>query len=406
MANRLSVCLLTRNDERNLDRPIRSVEGVADEVIVADTGSTDRTAEVARDLGARVVQVAWDDDFAEGRNAAIAEASGDWILWINPDEALEPGAGPMARALVAGAGDAFGFLARIRHQARADRPEQYAESWDLRLFRKGAGLRYVGRLHPSLATGQGGEAPGDPPRVVPSELAIRRWAFLSTLDPGKLRWAARLLRRELADRPGRLHFLIEYGRTLLRLEDPEGHSVMAEAVARVADEADAPGPPSPDAQLALEYVLTAPADRYRGLLSKAEAAALALRWFPNSPGLLWALAGSYFHARQFAAAAVLLDRLLRLGASGEFDRSQPFDPGIVGPRAALNLSQCLRATGRAAEARRLVLGLVGDPDVGASASAILAELDASGQGGPALLGRGRRGRPPAGASCPRSLDHE
>lgn len=383
MSNRVSVCLLTRNEEGHVDRAIRSVGGAADEVIVADTGSTDRTAEVARGAGARVVVVPWDDDFSEGRNAAIAEATGDWILWINPDEELARPGDPTVRALVEGAGDAVGFLARIRHHSREGRADHYAESWDLRLFRRRDDLRYVGRLHPSLVPGggAGGGAPAEAPRVVPSDLELRRLAYLSTLDPGKLRWAARLLRRELEDRPGRLHYLVEYGRTLLMLDDPEGHSVMAEAVDRVADEAESPSPPGPDAQLALEYVLNAPVDRYRGRLSKAEAASLALRWFPSSPGLLWALAGSYFEQRQFAAASVLLDRLVRLGISGDFDRSRPFDPGIIGPRAALNLAHCLRAMGRSAEARDIALGLISDPDVGESASAVLAELGGEGQGG-------------------------
>ena len=78
MSSRLSVCLLTRDEQRNIERAIRSVEGVADEVVVADAGSTDRTVEVARGLGARVVPFSWDDDFARGRNVAIGQASGDW----------------------------------------------------------------------------------------------------------------------------------------------------------------------------------------------------------------------------------------------------------------------------------------------------------------------------------------
>ena len=55
MSSRLSVCLLTRDEERNIERAIRSVEGISDEVVVADAGSTDRTEEIARGLGARFV---------------------------------------------------------------------------------------------------------------------------------------------------------------------------------------------------------------------------------------------------------------------------------------------------------------------------------------------------------------
>ena len=72
----LSVCFLTRNEEKNIARAVRSVAGVADEVIVADTGSADRTAPVAAEAGARVCQVPWDDDFAAGRNYALDQATG------------------------------------------------------------------------------------------------------------------------------------------------------------------------------------------------------------------------------------------------------------------------------------------------------------------------------------------
>ena len=70
----LSVCLLTRNDEEHLARALRSVAGVADEVVVADTGSRDRTVQIATELGARVLQFAWEDDFGAGRNFLIGQA--------------------------------------------------------------------------------------------------------------------------------------------------------------------------------------------------------------------------------------------------------------------------------------------------------------------------------------------
>jgi glycosyltransferase involved in cell wall biosynthesis len=85
----LTVCLLTRNDESRLGRALPSVAGIADELLVADAGSTDRTIEVARAFGARVLSVSWEDDFGQARNQALAEARGDWLLWLNPDEEFD-----------------------------------------------------------------------------------------------------------------------------------------------------------------------------------------------------------------------------------------------------------------------------------------------------------------------------
>jgi glycosyltransferase involved in cell wall biosynthesis len=85
--NRFSACLITSNEEQNLPRALNSVQGVADEIVVVDCGSTDRTAEIARERGAKVVTRAW-TNFAEQKNAAAAAASNDWILSLDADEEL------------------------------------------------------------------------------------------------------------------------------------------------------------------------------------------------------------------------------------------------------------------------------------------------------------------------------
>jgi len=87
--NRLSVCLITLNEERNLPRALQSVQGIADEIVVVDCGSHDRTQEIARDHGARVVAREW-RNFAEQKNAAAEAASHDWILSMDADEEASP----------------------------------------------------------------------------------------------------------------------------------------------------------------------------------------------------------------------------------------------------------------------------------------------------------------------------
>ena len=87
--NRLSACLITLNEEQNLPRALASLQNVADEMVVVDCGSQDRTQEIARDHGARVVVHAW-ADFAQQKNLAAASASNDWVLSLDADEELSP----------------------------------------------------------------------------------------------------------------------------------------------------------------------------------------------------------------------------------------------------------------------------------------------------------------------------
>jgi glycosyltransferase involved in cell wall biosynthesis/Flp pilus assembly protein TadD len=82
----LSVTMIVKNEEENLGRCLASVRGIADELIVVDTGSTDRTVEVAREHGAQVHHFKWCDDFAAARNVALRHATGDWCLHLDADE--------------------------------------------------------------------------------------------------------------------------------------------------------------------------------------------------------------------------------------------------------------------------------------------------------------------------------
>lgn len=87
----LSLCMIVRDEAENLPRCLASVRGVVDEMIVLDTGSTDRTITIAQDQGARVYSWVWQHDFAAARNESLKYAKGDWILVLDADEELEPG---------------------------------------------------------------------------------------------------------------------------------------------------------------------------------------------------------------------------------------------------------------------------------------------------------------------------
>ncbi|MGQ9747557.1 MAG: tetratricopeptide repeat protein [Candidatus Caldatribacteriaceae bacterium] len=85
----LSLCMIVKNEEKNLPRTLTLAKEVVDEIIVVDTGSTDRTVEVARSFGAQVYFFKWCDDFSAARNESLKYASGDWILVMDADEEMK-----------------------------------------------------------------------------------------------------------------------------------------------------------------------------------------------------------------------------------------------------------------------------------------------------------------------------
>jgi hypothetical protein len=372
----LTVCLLTRNEENTVARAVRSVREVADEVLVADTASTDRTAEVAGEAGAAVTQFAWEDDFSAGRNHLLARATGDWILWLDAKEELTPQSVEPLKQAIARV-DAFGFFVRVQHVADGD-GRVVGETADLRLFRRREDLRFVGRLHPHFEPAVVEAVKAEGLAVGPCDVVLRHHAQPGPPGEAKLRWNARLLELELRDRPGQIHYLIEHGRTLLLLKEDRGHHVMAAAADQVLAARDASRPPSAKVQVLLQYLLTADPERSRSHLSPEDARELALRWFPNSPALLWTMAEQRFRAGEYDRAANLLERLVRLGKSGTFDRSQAFAPEIVGEQAVLNLGMCHMKLGRPAEAEACFLQVAPSPAFGALARQQLDALRRSG----------------------------
>ncbi|MCJ7823036.1 MAG: glycosyltransferase, partial [Armatimonadetes bacterium] len=96
----LSACLIVKNEEESLPRCLRSVQAVADQIVVVDTGSTDATAAIARRLGAEVYEFAWCDDFSAARNAAAERAACDWVLILDADQRLSRQDIPRLREII------------------------------------------------------------------------------------------------------------------------------------------------------------------------------------------------------------------------------------------------------------------------------------------------------------------
>jgi glycosyltransferase involved in cell wall biosynthesis len=86
----LSLCMIVKNEEKHLARCLSSVKGVVDEIVIVDTGSSDRTIEIAESFETKIFYFDWVYDFSAARNFALSKCSGDWILYLDADEELNP----------------------------------------------------------------------------------------------------------------------------------------------------------------------------------------------------------------------------------------------------------------------------------------------------------------------------
>jgi len=227
--------MIMKNEEEELPLVIASAAGLADEIVIYDTGSTDRSVAVARRLGATVVEGYWDDDFARARNEALEHCAGEWILWLDADEAIS--------------GDKEAFRSRLNTTPRCDCYVVAVESLEggglavrsafhaARVFRRER-CHWFGPIHEQVGL-RGTDAP--PPTETCSELRIlhRGYTMLKRVAKDVIERNLQIARRALDD-PGvdRSRALFDYGRTLTESDDPSA------AVAPLRQAADTTTQPS------------------------------------------------------------------------------------------------------------------------------------------------------------------
>jgi glycosyltransferase involved in cell wall biosynthesis/Flp pilus assembly protein TadD len=143
---RISACMIVRNEEKFLAKCLNSISDYVDEIIVVDTGSNDRTVEIAESFGARIYHHPWEDHFSRHRNQSFGYASYDWILYIDADEELLAGSGETLRKSIMDAENDTDAIAVILECLFND-GKSMAYNNAVRLFRNNRGFYYKGRVH-------------------------------------------------------------------------------------------------------------------------------------------------------------------------------------------------------------------------------------------------------------------
>lgn len=145
---KLSLCMIARNEEAFIGGALESARDIVDEMIVVDTGSSDRTVEIAREYGAKVYFYEWRDNFADARNEALKHATGDWVLILDADERLpEDTKQNLRMLLIPTQGLHISYLIHIRNYMDENDKSNTLGHYMVRLFTRSANARFFGQVH-------------------------------------------------------------------------------------------------------------------------------------------------------------------------------------------------------------------------------------------------------------------
>lgn len=142
MSPGISLCMIVKNEERCIRRCLESVQGIVDEIIIVDTGSTDSTIEIAREYTDRIYSYEWKDNFAEARNFALEHATMSYILQLDADEVINDTDDIFGQPL-----DKDLYFIRIRNDLGSGLSEIHQF---VRIFRNDPKIRYEGALHEQI----------------------------------------------------------------------------------------------------------------------------------------------------------------------------------------------------------------------------------------------------------------
>ena len=88
---KINLVMIVKNEERSLRKCLQAAKPLVDQIIIVDTGSSDKTVDIAEDMGAVIRKFPWGNDFAAARNFALSQSDADWNLVLDADEYIRPG---------------------------------------------------------------------------------------------------------------------------------------------------------------------------------------------------------------------------------------------------------------------------------------------------------------------------
>ena len=334
----MSLCVIARNEETNLPACLESAADLVDEIVLVDTGSTDRTREVAAHFGARVHEFAWVDDFAAARNQSIRYATREWIFWLDCDDRVDESEQAKLQSLFGQLNDEnAGYVMKsVSRTGSAGGPQVVLDH--VRLFPNRPDIRWQYRVHeqitPAIAR-RGGV-------LRPTDVVIRHSGYAERSGHrAKLERNLRLLHLDQAEHPDDPSILFHLGWTYQAMNRP------AEALPALQRSIELSAP----LQLTASMQYTVMALCYRQLGQEELAFAVCKEGrnqFPDDPDLLSHEAALRWRYGDLQGSEECLVRLLAV--LPQMKSSIAVDAGPHGNTVRRNLAVVCYSQGRYAEA--------------------------------------------------------
>jgi glycosyltransferase involved in cell wall biosynthesis/SAM-dependent methyltransferase len=216
----ISLCMIVKDEADNLPRCLESVRGIVDEIVIVDTGSTDETPQIAERYGAKVIRYKWTGSFSDARNESLKHAKGEWILWLDADEALADGKENLRKLLEANEEyDGF-ILPMVSFVGVRSHREGHVHP-AFRLFRNLPGISFERNLHEQIVNSIKKVKPDAKFGVLP--VWIEHYGYLRPLVQRKQKVARNLelARKDLFANPFDPFAWYNLGREYMRLSQWE-----------------------------------------------------------------------------------------------------------------------------------------------------------------------------------------
>lgn len=340
---RLSLCMIVRDEQEMLPRCLAAVAHAVDELVVVDTGSTDRTIEIARSFGARVIERAWTGSFAEARNVSLDAASGDWLMYLDADEVLVAEDARRLRALTGRTWREAFYLAETSYTGDADDGTAFSHS-ALRVLRNRPEYRFHGRLHEQIADRLPAELPE---RLERTGIRVEHFGYLGAVRHARAKSARNvaLLRAQLKEGPATPFVHYNLGSELAAAGEHAAALIELERAWALLE-----GLPDRDEHAFAPALATRLVAALRACARPAEAAAWAARALERFPGLTDLVYEQALAAVALGREREAIELCRRCLAMGDAPARYTARVGAGGALARVQLAALLRARGDLAAA--------------------------------------------------------